>query len=552
MYRTLLVSCFCGLLALASLAAGVAWWGAEQSRWQLERTRLANDVVQHYLRLRADIYSAFTRMAEAVEHPARVTEVREAEERRRILESLDRVRQGIGREVAFLGPGNDEPSELVRLGEIERGLLYVFGQFRQAKALIAMGRAAEAEGVLDRALREAVGNGFRSLVDAGVQEEEEEAAEAQASADRALALVAALSRISAAAVILLGVGGLALLLRRLQAPLRELESAAQAVRAGDFARRADVGRGGHEFARVAASFNAMVHEVAAGRATLEEARRGLEAAVAARTAELAEANAALQQSDQARRRFLADISHELRTPLTVIRGEAEITLRGSERDAAEYRAALSRIAEQSAHTARLVDDLLFLARAQAGTPRLRLGAVSLDGLARRVVEEVGSAAAVAKLRLVVTGPPVEAVVEGDAGRLRQVVMILLDNAIRYSRPGGAVELSLLPGPGQVVLRVADHGIGIDPEDLPHVFDRFYRGSLAQEHVDEGSGLGLPLARAIVEAHAGRIAIESRPGEGTAVSISLPLAARARRVDVPPAETVRPAPRGAADAARGGA
>ena len=225
MYRTLLVSCFCGLLALASLAAGVAWWGAEQSRWQLERTRLANDVVQHYLRLRADIYSAFTRMAEAVEHPARVTEVREAEERRRILESLDRVRQGIRREVAFLGPGNDEPSELVRLGEIERGLLYVFGQFRQAKALIAMDRAAEAEGVLDRALREAVGNGFRSLVDAGVQEEEEEAAEAQASADRALALVAALSRISAAAVILLGVGGLALLLRRLQAPLRELESA---------------------------------------------------------------------------------------------------------------------------------------------------------------------------------------------------------------------------------------------------------------------------------------------------------------------------------------
>lgn len=234
----------------------------------------------------------------------------------------------------------------------------------------------------------------------------------------------------------------------------------------------------------------------------------------------------------------------------MIRGEAEITLRGSERDAAEYRAALSRIAEQSAHTARLVDDLLFLARAQAGTPRLRLGAVSLDGLARRVVEEVGSAAAAAKLRLVVTGPPVEAAVEGDAGRLRQVVMILLDNAIRYSRPGGAVELLLLPGPGQVVLRVADHGIGIDPEDLPHVFDRFYRGSLAQEHVDEGSGLGLPLARAIVEAHAGRIAIESRPGEGTAVSISLPLAARARRVDVPPAETVRPAPRGAADAARG--
>ncbi|MBX9699594.1 MAG: HAMP domain-containing histidine kinase [Acetobacteraceae bacterium] len=529
MYRTLLVACFAGLLALAVLAGGVAWWGAEQSRWQLERTRLANEVVQHYLRLRADIYAVFTRMADAVEHPTRVTEVREAEERRRILEALDRVRQGIGREVAFLGPGSDEPEELTRLGEIERGLLYVFGQFRQAKALIAMGRSAEAEQVLDRALSDSVGNGFRSLVDEGVREEEQEAAEAQARAERALALVAILSKVSAGLVLLLGVGGLALLIRRLQAPLRELEAAAQAVRAGDFSRRADVGRGADEFARVAESFNAMVQEVAAGRAAQEQAKRGLEDAVAARTAELADANAALQQSDLARRRFLADISHELRTPLTVIRGEAEVTLRGGERDVAEYRAALARVAEQAAHTARLVDDLLFLARAEAGAPRLRLGAISLDGLVRKVVDETGAAARAAGLRLVVSGVPTDAVIEGDAGRMQQVMMILIDNAIRYSRRGGKVEVALLPGPAAVVLRVADDGIGIDAEDLPHVFDRFFRGDRAQQHTGEGSGLGLPLARSIVEAHRGRIAIESRPGTGTTVSVTLPLASRIRSV-----------------------
>jgi signal transduction histidine kinase len=533
MYRTLLVSCFAGLLGVALLAGGVAWWGAEQSRWQLGRTRLASEVAQDYLRLRADIYAIFGRRAEAVEHPNRVTEVREAEERGRVLEAVDRVRQGIGREVAFVGAKEDEAAELARLAEIERALLYIFGQFRQAKALIASGRTAEAEAVMDRALREASGNGFRALLDDAVAEEEGEAARAQARAEAALARVALLSRVGAAAVFLLAAAaGLALLLRRLQAPLRELEAAAQAVRAGDFARRAEVGRGAREFARVAESFNAMVREVSAGRAGLEEARRGLEAAVAARTAELAEANEALRQSDLARRRFLADISHELRTPLTVIRGEAEITLRGAERAPEEYRAALARVAEQAAHTGRLVDDLLFLARAQAGVPRLRVSAVALDALVRRVAAEVSAAAEAAQVALRIAGEPADLLVEGDPGRLRQVAMILLENAVRYSRRGGAVEVALVRGPGTAVLRVEDHGIGIDPEDLPHVFERFFRGGRAVSAHADGSGLGLPLARAIVEAHGGRIALESRPGEGTVASVTLPLARALRAVEAP--------------------
>lgn len=530
MYRTLLVAFFAVLLALTVVAGGIAWRGTERAHWHVERTRLATVVAQDYLRLRADIYSVFNRMADAVEHPQRVTEVREAEERRRLLEAVDRVRQGIGREVAFLGPGFDESDELKRLAEIERGLLYVFGQFREAKALIAAGRAPDAEQVLDRALRDASGNGLRDLVDAGVQEEAEEAASAQARAGAVLDRVAWTSKASTGAVLVLGLSGLALLLRRLRTPLRELESAAQAVRAGDFSRRADVGRGGDEFARVAESFNAMVHEVAAGRATLEEARQGLEQAVAARTAELAAANAALEQSDRARRRFLADISHELRTPLTVIRGEAEITLRGGDRDAGEYRAALARIAEQAAHTARLVDDLLFLARSQAGAPRLKLGAVALEAMVRRVVAETEARAAGAGVALDLIVDQVDPlIVEGDAGRLRQVVMILLDNACRYSEPGGRVAVSLLRGPGVAVLRVVDHGIGIDADDLPHVFDRFFRGGRAQDHAGEGSGLGLPLARTIVEAHGGRIVLESRAGEGTVASVTLPLAVRARPV-----------------------
>ncbi len=529
MYRTLLTACFAALLALAVLAGGVAWWGSQQSLWQLQRTRLATEVLQDYLRLRAEIYDIFSRMADAVEHPSRVTEVREAEERARILAGLDRVRQAIGREVAFVGTSEDESEELARLADIERGVLYVFGQFRQAKALIAMGRPVEAEAVLDRALREASGNGFRDAVDAAVREEEAEATTAHGRARAALDTVATVSKSSAAGVVLLGAAGLLVLLRRLRAPLDDLESTARAIQAGDLQRRARVGPGGQEFARVALSFNDLVTQVAANRAGLEAARRELEAAVAARTAELGAANAALQRADAARRRFLADISHELRTPITVIRGEAEVTLRGGERSTEEYRTALARIGEQAAHTGRLVDDLLFLARSEEGAPRLQLRAVALDALARQVVAETEGAAAAAQVALRLATEPLEAAVEADPGRMRQVLMILLDNAIRYSEPGGQVEVAVAPTPGGVLLRVTDAGIGIDPDDLPHVFERFFRGGRAVEHGAEGSGLGLPLAKAVVEAHGGRIGIDSVAGRGTSVSVILPAAARLRIV-----------------------
>jgi two-component system, OmpR family, sensor kinase len=213
----------------------------------------------------------------------------------------------------------------------------------------------------------------------------------------------------------------------------------------------------------------------------------------------------------------------------VIRGEAEVTLRGGTRPAEEYRTALARIAEQAAHTGRLVDDLLFLARAEEGAPRLQLRAVALDALARQVVAETEGAAASAQLRLRVATEPMDLAVEADPGRMRQVLMILLDNAIRYSEPGGEVEVAVAPTPGGVLVRVTDHGIGIDPDDLPHVFERFFRGGRALERKLEGSGLGLPLAKAVVEAHGGRITVESEPGRGTVVGVVLPAAPRLRVV-----------------------
>src|SRR5918997_617058 len=242
-------------------------WQCARACWRVREGGRAGAGAAPPARLRCDAAT----QAPDVPHPARVLLRRAA--RPRPPRRRGRV---VGRGAVALAARPDEAGELARLAEIERALLYIFGQFRQAKALIASGRTAEAEAVMDRALREASGNGFRALLDDAVAEEEEEAARAQARAEAELARVTLMSKIGAAAVALLGAGGLALLLRRLQAPLRELEAAAQAVRAGDFARRAEVGRGAREFARVAESFNAMVQEVAASRAGLEDARGGAE------------------------------------------------------------------------------------------------------------------------------------------------------------------------------------------------------------------------------------------------------------------------------------
>lgn len=529
MYRTLLLASFAGLVAFGLGGAGLAWWGVAETRFQHQRTRLAHDVLADLLRLRADAYAIFGRIAQAVEQPHRVMDVREAEERERILAAVTRVRAGIAREVAFVGRQEDEAKELAILAEIEQTILFVFGEFRQAKALIRAGREAEAEALVDRTLAQIGGSGFHDLVDRAIAEEDAEVQAARTEADRVTRLVVTLAQLGAAIALAGAIAALTLLLRRLQRPVAELVAATEAARAGDYTRRVRIGTRGDEFAQVGERFNAMLEEVGRSRATLEAARRDLEQAVGERTAELAAANAALQQADAVRRRFLADVSHELRTPLTVIRGEAEIALRGAPRGPEAYQETLGRIAEQAAHTATLVDDLLLLARSAAGVSPTRRQAVALEPLVRVTVAQFAPIVAEAGVTLTAEVAAGEPTVEGDPNRLRQVLLILLDNAVRYSEAGGAIRLTLSPSPRGVVLRVADRGMGIDPDDLPHVFERFYRGTQAGHRSVEGSGLGLPVARAIVEQHGGTITIESTPGEGTTACVVLPVARRLRSV-----------------------
>lgn len=218
------------------------------------------------------------------------------------------------------------------------------------------------------------------------------------------------------------------------------------------------------------------------------------------------------------RRFMGDAAHELRTPLTVLRTHAEVALQ-QPRDAARYEAVLRAIDAESVRLARIVDDLLTLARADAGERALERTRVSLDDIALDAAEAVRPMATARGVEIRIEEFE-EARVDGDPALLRQLVMILLDNAVKYTSKGGVVRLRVGSVHGGAVLDVADDGVGIAPDDLPRIFDRFYRGdpartrSGAEDPAPSGAGLGLAIAKWIADAHRAVISAESREGTGS--------------------------------------
>ncbi|MBL8095360.1 MAG: hypothetical protein JNL73_14415, partial [Anaerolineales bacterium] len=221
--------------------------------------------------------------------------------------------------------------------------------------------------------------------------------------------------------------------------------------------------------------------------------------------------------------FISNASHELRTPLTLLRASAEVALRELPRDDTDARALLGDVLQETDHMARLVDDLLVLSRLDAGRLTLERKPVALDALLTDIERQMGRVAETAGVSL--TAEAEAGVVSGDVTRLRQVILILLDNALRHTPAGGAIRLQGAKLGRRYQITVTDTGSGIPAEHLPHVFDRFYRADSARSARPGQSnvGLGLSIARALTLAHAGQIEIASPPGQGVRVTLTLPLA-----------------------------
>lgn len=229
----------------------------------------------------------------------------------------------------------------------------------------------------------------------------------------------------------------------------------------------------------------------------------------------------IQGSWDRQQEFVADASHELRTPLAVIKSNAELMLRHPTHTVEEESIRVTNIVREVRRMTKLVSDLLTLARADANHLELQMGQVSLNELLGTLDQQFTPLAELDGHDMKVeAAEPLE--LTADRERLYQLLVILIDNALKYSSPPGNIRIAGVRQGGNVLITVEDSGQGIPPEDLPRIFDRFYRGDKARSREKGGTGLGLSIARWIVEKHGGKISVESQRGVGTKFSIVLPV------------------------------
>jgi heavy metal sensor kinase len=323
------------------------------------------------------------------------------------------------------------------------------------------------------------GNGKRFLVEVGASLEPMEAV-----LQRLIILLAT----SLAVMVLVATGGGYFLIRRALAPVERIASSAEQITLHNLRERLPIAQTGDELQRLSISLNHMI--------------------------------ARLDEAFQHNRRFIADASHELRTPLTIMRGELE-SIVDQTNQAPEVQRTAASILEEVERLARIVDGLFAVSRLDAGEAQKECVQFDLADLAASTADQM-CLLAEDKGISISTGGSREVVIEGDRARMKQVVVNLLDNAIKYTQPGGKIGISVKAGGGKAVLEVEDNGLGIPAEARPHIFERFFRVDKARSREMGGAGLGLSIVKSICTAHGGRVDFTSVEGKGSKFRVELPL------------------------------
>ena len=277
--------------------------------------------------------------------------------------------------------------------------------------------------------------------------------------------------------------------RRALRPVDRITRAAQEINSNNLAKRLDVPRTGDELQRLSETLNRML--------------------------------ARLESSFNRITQFTADASHELRTPLALMRATTEVSLRTSQ-TVADYREAQQEVLSELEKTSSLIEKLMLLARADAGMESLQRTAVNVAEPLRDACRDGKVLAEAKQLRFAEHIDGRRLLIEADAHALHRLFLILIDNAVKYTLPGGSVTVTLTGSDDSAVTEFRDTGIGINAEDLPHIFERFYRADKARSREFGGVGLGLSIARWVAEAHGGSIEVKSTPGTGSVFRLRLPL------------------------------
>jgi heavy metal sensor kinase len=297
--------------------------------------------------------------------------------------------------------------------------------------------------------------------------------------------------------LVLAAGGAYLLIERSLAPVTNIMNAAENISLHNLSNRLPVATTGDKLEHLSRALNRMITRL----------------------------DGAYQQAS----RFTADASHELRTPLTVMRGELESIMR-QPHVTGELRDQIGSVLEETERLAHITAELLAIAQLEAGEAKIEHATFDLAELGQSTLEQM-QLLAEEKYLAVTMDAPQPVFVVGDAARLKQVIVNLLDNAIKYTMTGGTITFSVKAAPPTAILSVKDNGIGIPSEELPHVFERFYRADKVRSRSSHGAGLGLSIVQIICQAHGGTVQVQSEKGIGTTVTVELPLADKSSRENI---------------------
>lgn len=509
--RTLLGGPFWRALAIAGVAVvGVLVIMAltlalslQQADRLLDRLSRSQDQLAAVTRIEADINRMRADIAAGDIDPAISASA--------ITRQLDAYRQSIDEEARQTGSQADPDQSAEAQSTVLLADLFQALQVETAEVGAAAAGKPSSDGVRRR---------FDALAEQIIAKER---LETQASIDDMRDLRGTMTLLGVAIPIVVAIAaaiGAWIMLASMLRPLRVLEEAASRAAKGE--RVAPVRTEGFaEFRRLASAFNHMDDQIAAQRTALSEANRDLETQVSERTREIEASRQKLAEIDRTRRLFYSQIGHELRTPVTVMRGEAEIALRDANASAARLREALEHTAASGSFLQRRLEDMLALARAEDGRIALLKEPVDLGEVLRAtsVLAEpyVRSSGARLVTELLDRKGPI---ILGDASWLQQGLLALVDNAAKFSAGQGAIRLSFSVDGATAHISVTDAGPGVAAADLPFLFESYYQTAAGRAR--GGSGLGLSVARWVVEQHGGAIAAESAPDKGLTVKIELPV------------------------------
>jgi signal transduction histidine kinase len=529
MFSTLRNRLAIALGAMLVIVLGLAlllYWETRRTQTYLQRGHYTHAQLEAYLHLSLEAQRYFKHLADRLAlGPALKRHDIGIESPSSLHRALDDLKKLTETEVQSLDNERDrtiEREEIERIEQLEILIQRINQISREVVARPNDGLQPRTWQVLTQTLEQIINEDFRRLIDAALADERAEVRQVERHGEDLRRRLVTMATMVAIAAIGLAVVFGTVLFRSIKQPLDNLVTGTAKLAGGELGYRLTVA-GPAELRQLAERFNTMSAGLERQQQHLLEARAQLEQKVAERTHELHDANRELQRLDQTRRQFFADISHELRTPLTIIRGEAEVTLRGGDKTVMEYQTTLQRIVDLSDQLGRLVDDLLLLARSDSISTRTEVKTLSLDQLLQQVCTHARALAHKHGQSISLGLSDHGLQVRGDPQRLYQLLMIFIDNACRYSQSEGVIVLSLEKDGNDAVIAVSDNGIGIAADELVHVFERRYRGENARTLAPTGSGLGLPLARSIVRAHHGSIDLSSTTnGGGTMVTIRLPL------------------------------